>query len=630
VYSAPQATERYGALIISSADISFLQAGSGAVVRTAQSKMRDVVSVMDFGAVGDGVTDDTVAIQAAFSSGAKRITAEAGAIYAVNGQISIASQLEFDGQGCTFIATLAAGVRFMQVLAAASIKNLTLDFNDSYALNAINFPTANVGSLELVNVTVRDIYDLDTTTLTIPINFNADRNEIRFDGVTLRNIKKRSDGIPNSIEGGIEGIYVYVQTSNAVGGGGYMQNITIENIRTVDSSGADIEDICNAIYLAYGLSLVDRRARININNVKGLDFGRRLFKIQADDVFISNVFAESVTFPALVGIGLQDYDTIAAFNVKVKNAVLRGAMRFAVACSVTDAVLDGIDCNVSLRGVTNPYGSDAIGIAIGGDGLEIVNSHISADIGLASLRASTSYAGSLKNIQIADTQFKQRVANSFPWLIQETTGTADIDSMSFSNIVVDCTLFPATMSVGSATKNNGTLNMSNITVVDNDATLNGGTGLFVDAFAQVNIAGYVHVNKDAGSQIFRTLRCRTCTSVQLDSITLQAKPNIANVSFENTSSLIATNIYVNPLATYSIAVATTAASRFAALRRDKVLFSDTTSSEGAVFAQEFSTGTTARRPTAQLSEGQTYWDSTLSKPIWWNGSAWEDATGATV
>ena len=68
VYSAPQATERYGALIISSADISFLQAGSGAVVRTAQSKMRDVVSVMDFGAVGDGLTDDTAAINAAIAA----------------------------------------------------------------------------------------------------------------------------------------------------------------------------------------------------------------------------------------------------------------------------------------------------------------------------------------------------------------------------------------------------------------------------------------------------------------------------------------------------------------------------------------------------------------------------------
>lgn len=43
----------------------FLQSGTGAVARTNQSKMGDIVSVKDFGAAGDGIADDTAAITAA-------------------------------------------------------------------------------------------------------------------------------------------------------------------------------------------------------------------------------------------------------------------------------------------------------------------------------------------------------------------------------------------------------------------------------------------------------------------------------------------------------------------------------------------------------------------------------------
>jgi len=45
--------------------LSFTQSGTGATARTVDSKLKDVVSVKDFGAVCDGTTDDTVAVQAA-------------------------------------------------------------------------------------------------------------------------------------------------------------------------------------------------------------------------------------------------------------------------------------------------------------------------------------------------------------------------------------------------------------------------------------------------------------------------------------------------------------------------------------------------------------------------------------
>jgi hypothetical protein len=48
--------------------LQFLQAGAGAVTRTVQSKLRDTVSIMDFGAV-DGASDNLTAIQAAVTTG---------------------------------------------------------------------------------------------------------------------------------------------------------------------------------------------------------------------------------------------------------------------------------------------------------------------------------------------------------------------------------------------------------------------------------------------------------------------------------------------------------------------------------------------------------------------------------
>jgi hypothetical protein len=52
-----------------SEQVTFLAAGTGASQRTVLDKLNDVVSVKDFGAAGDGTTNDTAAIQAAITSG---------------------------------------------------------------------------------------------------------------------------------------------------------------------------------------------------------------------------------------------------------------------------------------------------------------------------------------------------------------------------------------------------------------------------------------------------------------------------------------------------------------------------------------------------------------------------------
>lgn len=67
-YSAPNATERYSDVVVSSVnaeDVIYDPPFTNAVQTNVEAKLAQAISVKDFGAVGDGVTNDTAAIQAA-------------------------------------------------------------------------------------------------------------------------------------------------------------------------------------------------------------------------------------------------------------------------------------------------------------------------------------------------------------------------------------------------------------------------------------------------------------------------------------------------------------------------------------------------------------------------------------
>jgi hypothetical protein len=70
----------------------FVSDGTRAVERTVKSKLQDVVSVKDFGAVGDGVTDDTAAIQAAVNEAmktGKQVLIEGPGPYCISSTITV-------------------------------------------------------------------------------------------------------------------------------------------------------------------------------------------------------------------------------------------------------------------------------------------------------------------------------------------------------------------------------------------------------------------------------------------------------------------------------------------------------------------------------------------------------------
>lgn len=75
----------------------FLQAGRGAQPRSVDSKLRETVSVADFGARGDGVTDDTTAFSAAIATGKSVFVPYTPAGYAVAG-IDVISNMQIIGE----------------------------------------------------------------------------------------------------------------------------------------------------------------------------------------------------------------------------------------------------------------------------------------------------------------------------------------------------------------------------------------------------------------------------------------------------------------------------------------------------------------------------------------------------
>jgi hypothetical protein len=72
--------------------VGHIATGTGATARTTQAKLRDFISVKDFGAVGDGVANDTAAVQAAINN----VQALGGNLYFPKGVYLFGSQVTID------------------------------------------------------------------------------------------------------------------------------------------------------------------------------------------------------------------------------------------------------------------------------------------------------------------------------------------------------------------------------------------------------------------------------------------------------------------------------------------------------------------------------------------------------
>lgn len=120
--------------------VGYTPYGAGAVAGTVQAKLREMVSVKDFGAVGDGVADDTAALNA-FLLVAKRGHIPAGR-YKITGALNFQSNQTLTGDGAATVFVFnAEPVAYQSVLYLAGKYNTRLSM---FALEvpAATYPTA--------------------------------------------------------------------------------------------------------------------------------------------------------------------------------------------------------------------------------------------------------------------------------------------------------------------------------------------------------------------------------------------------------------------------------------------------------------------------------------------------------
>lgn len=309
-----------------SAQIGFAQSGPGAVPRPAQDKMRESLSVKDFGAKGDGVTDDTGAIQAAINyanSVAYREVRVPAGVYNVASNLIIKEGVALVGENVARQAMPGDWIN-----GTANQQNGTSFWTNHSAGNAsgASFIRLERGStVENINIwyTGQTKVDDPATIVAYPPTFEITTNigAGNADNATISNCAalncyeflRIGDGVNPvgrpMVENCFANPFYKGVTANLMSGDvGFLRKVLIENLFTTvpnhmpnlyshirtncvafDIGNSQGFNLTDCIALAYGVGLrVETRSWIQVSNCLFDHCGLPFHAIGADRVMLSN------------------------------------------------------------------------------------------------------------------------------------------------------------------------------------------------------------------------------------------------------------------------------------------------------------------------------------------------------
>lgn len=337
--------------------MGFIGLGAGAVATTVQAALREVVSVKRFGAVGDGVTDDTAAIQAAlnyavsisgelkFPAGTYKITDTLLATYTQSLQ---GLMLSGNGMGSKLVWYGAANKPMIKVVSSAglgwyaqtTIKNLRLTSSLALGNGVIGMMIGDPSGVQATgvgNVTIDDNC-IDAVDYGIQTFYESD--EIYINRNHIRNYKMI--GIDNHGTAGLRVIQNHIQDGAT---DSYFISSTRANT-TVD------DNIMQSAFVVKGVLLSNVASFTVVNN-----------------------YSESTT----LGVNNRFVDVVSSSQGYIANNTV-GGMASATAIYNIDAASSNITFGQNRHALSGGTPSKIVNIAVGATNIVIMGAQITDSV----------------------------------------------------------------------------------------------------------------------------------------------------------------------------------------------------------------------------------------------------------
>ena len=379
--------------------LGFVHDGTGAAPRSIQSKLRDIVCPEDFGAKGDGTTDDAAAIQNAINSFANGSSCSLrlcpGKTYLIKKSISTNNRsIVIDGHNATLLVGASMTYGLQLVGTNCELRNLQVKRSDGATVTAGIYIT---GLQHVVrNVTSRDqkwpvfILAQDMKESHIA-NLRVDNDVTNNTGIVIQFDYCVNNTVSNSMVGFCAQAF-YGSGSGQPTSGYHSEGILFSSIITVYAGKAVNFD--NGTFIAISNCCLD------FCETQGV------FMSNGTDLNVSNTWIASNLTGGFIGIGtLPAVEGVSVQN----NTFVRGAAAITGTAGVSlpgpSALVIGNRFRQGMNGGVVTQATSQVGLnSVTGGGTNIIaNNSVSTVVGSMSIEKNLAFppGGSLK---IGDTE----------------------------------------------------------------------------------------------------------------------------------------------------------------------------------------------------------------------------------